>query len=79
MTSAPDEKWQPFNCFFQSGRAKDLSASLYKVETSIKAWLLTDDDDDDDDDLLSLFRNFAEIRRTRKEGLCYLCAVVSEC
>ena len=26
MTSASDEKWRPFNCFFQSGRAKDLSA-----------------------------------------------------
>ena len=29
MTSASDEKWRPFNCFFQSGRAKDLSAFLY--------------------------------------------------
>jgi hypothetical protein len=29
MTSALDEKWRPFNCFFQSGRAKDLSAPLY--------------------------------------------------
>ena len=28
MTSASDEKWRPFNCFFQSGRAKDLSAVL---------------------------------------------------
>jgi len=28
MTSASDEKWRPFNCFFQSGRAKDLSAPL---------------------------------------------------
>ena len=29
MTSASDEKWRAFNCFFQSGRAKDLSAPLY--------------------------------------------------
>jgi len=29
MTSASDEKWRPFNCFFQSDRAKDLSAPLY--------------------------------------------------
>jgi len=30
MTSASDEKWRPFNCFFfQSGQAKDLSAPLY--------------------------------------------------
>ena len=29
MTSASDEKWRLFNCFFQSGRAKDLSAPLY--------------------------------------------------
>jgi len=28
MTSASDEKWRPFNYFFQSGRAKDLSAPL---------------------------------------------------
>ena len=28
MTSASDEKWRPFNCFFQWGRAKDLSAPL---------------------------------------------------
>jgi len=28
-TSASDEKWRPFNCFFQSGRAKDLSGPLY--------------------------------------------------
>ena len=28
MTSASDEKCRPFNCFFQSGRAKDLSAPL---------------------------------------------------
>ena len=28
MTSASDEKWRPFNCFFQSGRSKDLSAAL---------------------------------------------------
>ena len=26
MTSASDEKWRPFNCFFSPGRAKDLSA-----------------------------------------------------
>ena len=26
MTSASNEKWRPFNCFFQSSRAKDLSA-----------------------------------------------------
>jgi hypothetical protein len=26
MTSVSDEKWRPFNCLFQSGRAKDLSA-----------------------------------------------------
>jgi hypothetical protein len=29
MTSASDEKWRLFNCFFQSGRAKDLSSPLY--------------------------------------------------
>ena len=29
MTSASDEKWRSFSCFFQSGRAKDLSAPLY--------------------------------------------------
>jgi len=28
MTSALDEERRPFNCFFQSGRAKDLSAPL---------------------------------------------------
>jgi len=31
MPSASDEKWRPFNCFFQSGRAKDLSVPLYKT------------------------------------------------
>jgi len=31
MTSASEEKWRPFNCFFQSSRAKDLSAPLYKL------------------------------------------------
>jgi hypothetical protein len=30
MTSASEEKWRPFNCFFQSGRTKDLSAPLYR-------------------------------------------------
>ena len=29
MTSALDEKLRNFDCFFQSGRAKDLSAPLY--------------------------------------------------
>ena len=29
MTSTSDENWRPFNCFFQSGRSKDLSAPLY--------------------------------------------------
>ena len=29
MTFASEEKWRPFNCFFQSDRAKDLSAPLY--------------------------------------------------
>ena len=29
QVSALDEKWRLFNCFFQSGRAKDLSALLY--------------------------------------------------
>ena len=29
MTSASDEIWRTFNCFFQSGRAKDLSVTLY--------------------------------------------------
>jgi len=29
MTSASDEKWRTFNCFFQSAWAKDLSAPLY--------------------------------------------------
>ena len=31
MTSTSEEKWRPFNCFFQSGRAKDLSVPLYIV------------------------------------------------
>ena len=30
MTSASNEKWRPFNCFFQAGRAKDLPAPLYR-------------------------------------------------
>jgi len=29
MISASDEKWRPFNSFFHSGRAKNLSAPLY--------------------------------------------------
>ena len=29
MTSGSEEKWRLFNCFFQSGRARDLSAPLY--------------------------------------------------
>ena len=30
MTSASDEKWRHFNCFFfQLGRAKEISAPLY--------------------------------------------------
>ena len=29
MTSSSDKKWRTFNCFFQSGRAKDLSAPQY--------------------------------------------------
>ena len=29
VTSASDEKWRTFTCFFQSDRAKDLSALLY--------------------------------------------------
>jgi len=29
LRSASDEKCRQFNCFFQSGRAKDLSAPLY--------------------------------------------------
>ena len=38
MTCASDEKWRPFNSFFQSGRAKDLSAPLYNAnaETDVK-------------------------------------------
>ena len=28
MTSASDEKWRTFNCFFHSGGAKDVSAPL---------------------------------------------------
>ena len=35
MTSASDEKWPPFNCFFQSDRAKDLSAPLYTKTCSL--------------------------------------------
>jgi len=31
MTSASDEKWLTFNCFCQSGRAKDLSAHLHML------------------------------------------------
>ena len=30
ITSTSDKKWRPFNCFFQLGRAKDLSAPLYR-------------------------------------------------
>ena len=33
ITSASDEKWRAFKCFFQSGRAKDLSARLYTRES----------------------------------------------
>ena len=29
MTSKSDEKWRPSNCFFQSGRARNLSAALH--------------------------------------------------
>jgi hypothetical protein len=36
MTSASEEKWRPFNCFFQSGRAKDLSAPLYSSDSRMK-------------------------------------------
>ena len=32
MTSASDEQWRPFNCFFQSGLFKDLSALLHCSE-----------------------------------------------
>jgi len=32
MAYASDEKWRIFNSFLQSGRAKDLSAPLYKVK-----------------------------------------------
>ena len=35
VTSASDEKWRPFNCFFQSGWAKDLSAPLLYYGTKI--------------------------------------------
>ena len=35
MTPASDEKWRPFNCFFQSGGAKDLSAPLYYYTVSM--------------------------------------------
>jgi len=46
MTSASDEKWRPFNFFFQSGRAKDLSASrnyrimLHRsmVQSVVRVW-----------------------------------------
>ena len=34
MTSASDEKWRPFDCFFHSGRAKDLSAPMYCASVS---------------------------------------------
>ena len=46
MTSASDENWRPVNCFFQSGRAKDLSAPLYmsyKFADSLQAgsgWII---------------------------------------
>jgi len=40
MTSASDEKWPPFNPFFQSGRAKDLSAPMY-VNMNIRYYLKT--------------------------------------
>jgi len=39
MTSASDEKWRPFNCFFHSGRAKDLSAPLCRSLVQTTAFL----------------------------------------
>jgi len=39
MTSASEEKWRPFNCFFQSGWAKDLPAPLYFIATCLQAKL----------------------------------------
>ena len=47
MTSASDEKWRPFNCFFQSGRAKDLSAPLYIWSIALcsaETWTLREED-----------------------------------
>ena len=32
--TASDENWRLFNCFFQSGRAKDLSSPLYTAPSS---------------------------------------------
>ena len=40
MASASDENWGPFNCFFQSGRAKDLSAPLMFLNLPYFVWLL---------------------------------------
>ena len=41
MTSASDEKWRLFNFFFQSGRAKYLSALLYSLSySSLKCFSL---------------------------------------
>ena len=39
MTSASDEIWRPFNCFFQSGRVKDLSAHLKTGDQTSYIWL----------------------------------------
>ena len=38
MTSASDEKWRPFNCYFQSGRTKNLPAPLYKFFSKHFSW-----------------------------------------
>ena len=35
MTSASDEKWRTFICFFQSGRAKNLSAPLCRCPAAL--------------------------------------------
>ena len=35
VTSASDEKWLAFNCLFQSGQAKDLSAPLQYKQSNV--------------------------------------------
>ena len=70
MTSALDEKWRLFTCFFQSGQAKDLSAPLYCctpvliVVRPVELWFLSVHTIKNRDDLRTFFRCFES---------CHLC------